>query len=255
MPGFEWIGLQGLNAEAVSGERVVTGQPIMTLVAVPTDGRHYLAAQTTGLDRNRVYRVTAWVKAAADVKVEVELRDGVISRNGQPLNYGFAVFDPAGRLVASSSGLKRHGIEQGLDDWQKIWLDLATTDGQFVLALGVVSRDRRLFKGDGRSGLTFGGIQIARLFPRYPLIPVTERIMIKAHTVVLGALACLLLLLGSEPSQAQRLRASTDPVIFYAAPDGTDWVNDCRSQQNPCTFVYRESDSAILVMKVTKDRS
>jgi hypothetical protein len=162
VPGFEWIGLQGLNAEAVSGERVVTGLPIMTLVAVPTDGRHYLAAQTTGLDRNRVYRVTAWVKAAADVKVEVELRDGVISRNGQPLNYGFAVFDPAARLVASSSaGLKQRGIEQGPDDWQKIWLDLATTDGQFVLALGVVSRDRRLFKGDGRSGLTFGGIQIA----------------------------------------------------------------------------------------------
>jgi len=106
--------------------------------------------------------VTAWVKAAADVKVEVELRDGVISRNGQPLNYGFAVFDPAARLVASSSaGLKQRGIEQGPDDWQKIWLDLATTDGQFVLALGVVSRDRRLFKGDGRSGLTFGGIQIA----------------------------------------------------------------------------------------------
>jgi len=161
VPGFEWIGLQGLNVEAVSGERVVTGQPIMTLVAVPTDGRHYLAAQTTGLDRNRVYRVTAWVKAAADVKVEVELRDGVISRNAQPLNYGFAVFDPAARLVASSSGLKQRGIEQGLDDWQKIWLDLATTDGQFILVLGVVSRDRWLFKGDGRSGLTFGGIQIA----------------------------------------------------------------------------------------------
>jgi hypothetical protein len=162
VPGFEWIGLQGLNAEAVSGERVVTGQPIMTLVAVPTDGRHYLAAQTTGLDRNRVYRVTAWVKAAVDVKLEVELRDGVMLRNGRPANYGIAVFDPATRLVASSSaGLKERGVEEGLDGWQKVWVDLATTDGQFVLALGVVSRDRRLFKGDGRSGLTFGGIQVA----------------------------------------------------------------------------------------------
>jgi hypothetical protein len=58
--------------------------------------------------------------------------------------------------------------------------------------------------------------------------------MIKAHTLVLEAIVFLLLMLGSEPAQAQRLRAST-LVTFYAAPDGKDEGNDCRSQQNPCT--------------------
>jgi hypothetical protein len=58
--------------------------------------------------------------------------------------------------------------------------------------------------------------------------------LIKAHILVLEAVVFLLLLLGGEPAQAQRLRSST-AVTFYAAPDGTDFGNDCRSQQNPCT--------------------
>ena len=41
---------------------VVRGQPILHLVAIPTAGRHYLAARLSGLAENRTHRVTAWVR-------------------------------------------------------------------------------------------------------------------------------------------------------------------------------------------------
>jgi hypothetical protein len=55
------------------------------------------------------------------------------------------------------------GIEQGPHGWQKIWIDLATAKDQLVLAVGIVSRDRSTFKGDGRLELTFGGVEVAPL--------------------------------------------------------------------------------------------
>ena len=151
---FAFIGTQGLNVKVGAGRPVVAGQPILDLVAVPTDGRHYLAAQSTRFDNNRVYRITAWVKAPAGLKVQLEVRDGINSRNGKPANYGVAIFDPTTRSVSTSSTtLKGRGIEQGPDQWQKIWVDLATADGQFVLALGVADRDGKTsFKGNGRLG-------------------------------------------------------------------------------------------------------
>jgi hypothetical protein len=66
------------------------------------------------------------------------MRDG-LNTAGKPNNYGVAVFDPARQTVVSSSaGLNDHGIEQGPDEWRKVWVDLVTTDGQIVLALGLV---------------------------------------------------------------------------------------------------------------------
>ena len=160
--GLAWIGIQGLNAEVEAADPIVAGRPILRLVAVPTEGRHYLAGQSTTLDKNRVYRITAWVKAAPGVKVEIEARDGINPRDGQPVNYGTAIFDPAARTVSTASGgLKDRGVEPGPGEWKKIWIDLKTADGQLVLAFGIISGDRKFFKGDGRVGLTFGGIDIA----------------------------------------------------------------------------------------------
>jgi len=71
-PGFTFIGIQGVNAEIEPADPVVTGQPILRVVAVPTTGRHYWAAEFTGLNKNQVYRITAWVKAPAGLKVEMQ---------------------------------------------------------------------------------------------------------------------------------------------------------------------------------------
>ena len=152
--GVTLIGITGLYAERADGGPVVMGQSVLRLVAVPTEGRHYLAAQSSGLDENRVYRITAWVKAVPGVQVELEVADG-------KANYGKAIFDPAGRRVTSSSAGLNEGVERGPHGWQKIWIDLATANDQLVVVSGIVSRDRSTFKGDGHLGLTFGGIEVA----------------------------------------------------------------------------------------------
>jgi hypothetical protein len=160
--GFAVIGIRGLNAEVEPGDPVVAGQPILRLVAVPTNDRHYLATHSTSLHKNQVYRITAWIKVTAEAKVEMQLSDKLDPRGGQPANQGLATFDPATRVVSISYGnLKGWGIEQGPDGWQKTWVDLATVDGQIVLAFGLVSRKGNVFKGDGRLGLTLGGIEVA----------------------------------------------------------------------------------------------
>src|SRR5215831_1716449 len=136
--GFAFIGIQGLNAEVEAGDPVVVGQRILRLVTVPTTGRHYFAAQSTTLNKNQVYRITAWVKDPAGVKLEMQVSDELVPRHGTPANYGNVIFDPAARTVSSSPGrLKGRGIEQGPDGWQKIWVDLATAGGEMVLAFGL----------------------------------------------------------------------------------------------------------------------
>ena len=46
-----------------------------------------------------------------------------------------ATFDPGRKTVVTASpGLSR-GIEPGPDGWQKIWVDLATTDGQISITV------------------------------------------------------------------------------------------------------------------------
>ena len=160
--GFAFIGIQGLNAEIEEGEAVVAGQRILRLVAVPTTDRHYFAAQSTTLNKDQLYRITAWVRGPAGVKVEMQVSDELKPGGGTPANYGSAIFDPARRTVTSLSGrLEGRGIEQGPEGWQKIWVDLTTAGGEMVLAFGLVSKDRSVFKGDGRLGLTFGGIEAA----------------------------------------------------------------------------------------------
>jgi len=158
--GFALIGIQGLNAQVQEDDPVLLGQTILRLVAVPTESRHYLAAEATKLERDRIYRVMAWVKAAAGATAEMELRDGLDPRDGKPANYAKAGFDLTKlRVVNSSAGLKGSGIEEGPDGWQKIWIDMPTTNGEIVLALGLINRNRSVFKGDGRMDLTFGGIE------------------------------------------------------------------------------------------------
>jgi len=155
-PGFAFIGIVGLNAQVEAGNPVVAGQTILRLVAVPTTGRHYFAAQSTALKKNHVHRIIAWIKARAGVKVQMQVSDK------QTVNYGSVIFNPGARIMSSpSGGLKGRGIEQGPGEWQKIWVDLPTADGEFVLALVLISKERGTFKGDGQLGLTFGGLEVA----------------------------------------------------------------------------------------------
>jgi hypothetical protein len=162
MPGFAPVGILGLNASVEDGSPVVPGQPILRLVAVPTNGRHYLAAHFAALEKKQVYRIIAWVKAPAGLMVAMQASDEPKPRGPTPANYGGAVFDPAGRRVLNASGLiKGRGVEQGPDGWQKIWVDLATSGGELVVLVGLVSKAGIEFTGDGRLTLILGGIEVA----------------------------------------------------------------------------------------------
>ena len=146
-----------MNVQAESGASVVTGQPIMRLVATPQDGFHTMAGQFSGLNRNQVYRVTAWVKPAGGGNVELEASD---QSNGQTLNHAVAIFNLSNRAVVSADGaVKERGIDQGPDGWQKIWLDVMTTGGQIVVSLRPVDGGAVTYKGDGRLGVILGGVE------------------------------------------------------------------------------------------------
>ena len=75
---------------------MASGQRILRLVAVGTDGRHALGARFGGLAPDRLYRAVAWVKAEPGVSVMIEARDTVDPLTGKPSNYGVARFNLGG---------------------------------------------------------------------------------------------------------------------------------------------------------------
>lgn len=156
--GFQWAGIAHLNVQTDTGKSVVAGQPVMRLLATAQDGYHTLAGQFSGLNKNQVYRVTAWVKPEGGGNVEFETSD---RSSGQPLNHAEALFNLSSREVLNTSAaVKERGVDQGPDGWQKVWLNLMTSDGQIIVTLRPANGGAVTFKGDGRLGVTLGGVQI-----------------------------------------------------------------------------------------------
>ena len=155
--GFQWAGIAHLNVQPETGTSVVAGQTIIRIVATPQDGFHTLAGQFSGLNKNQVYRVLAWVKPTGGSNIELEASD---QANGQPLNHAVAIFNLANNAVISADGaMKERGIDQGPDGWQKIWLDLMTSAGQIVISLRPINGGAITYKGDGRLGVVLGGVE------------------------------------------------------------------------------------------------
>jgi hypothetical protein len=156
--GFIWYSVRGLNVQPVNDTPVVRDQQILQLIATPNDNAHSLVARYRGLNKNQVYRVTSWVKSQAGGNVEIAALD---QPDGNPVNNGDVIFDPSSKTFLSAAGVKARGFEQGPDNWQKVWLDIATSDGQFLVAIRAARGDVLSFKGDGTLGLILGGIQVA----------------------------------------------------------------------------------------------
>jgi hypothetical protein len=156
--GFQWAGIAHLNVQTETGTSVVAGQPVMRLLATAQDGYHTLAGQFSGLNKNQIYRVTAWVKPEGGGNVELETSDRA---SGQPLNHAEAMFNLSSREVLSASAaVKERGVDQGPDDWQKVWLDVMTSDGRIIVTLRPANGGATNFKGDGRLGVTLGGVEV-----------------------------------------------------------------------------------------------
>jgi hypothetical protein len=156
--GFIWYSVRGLNVQAVNDTPVVSDQHVLRLLATPNGDAHSLVARYGGLRKNQVYRVTSWVKSEAGGNVEMAALD---QPDGNPINNGDVIFDPSSKTFLGASGVKARGFEQGPDNWQKVWLDIATSDGQFLVAIRAARGDTLSFKGDGTLGLILGGIQVA----------------------------------------------------------------------------------------------
>jgi hypothetical protein len=160
-PGFSWLVIRGLNVQAVGVPSMVAGQPVLRLTATPNDTRHTLAVLLTGLKKNQTYRVAAWVKPVAGSNVEFDALDRPDA--DRPLNSGQVVFDLYNHQVIEDSGLRQRDIEQHPNSWQKIWIDLATSDGQFQVEVRPAKGKAYVFDGDGKLGLILGGIEVEPL--------------------------------------------------------------------------------------------
>lgn len=155
--GFRWEVVRGLNVQAVNTDAMVSGQPVLRLTAIPKDNHHTLAVRLTGLNKNQTYRVSAWVKSVAGGNVELAAFDR--PDTDKPLNNGDAVFDLTNHQVLDASGVQGSDIEQHPNYWQKVWISVATSDGQLLVAVRPISGRTLLYPGDGKLGLILGGIE------------------------------------------------------------------------------------------------
>jgi Serine hydrolase len=155
---FRWAVLLGLNVQVVNADAVVTGQPVLRLIATPKSDRHVLAVRVTGLAKDQTYRIAAWVKPVAGGNVGLFAFDRPDDKS-QP-NSGFALFDLGSHQVLEASGVRERDIEQHSNAWQKVWIDLPTSDGNFLVAIRPLSGGDHQFDGDGKLGVILGGIEV-----------------------------------------------------------------------------------------------
>jgi hypothetical protein len=157
LSAFDWFTVRGLNVKTADENAVVAGQPVLRLVSTSNETGHSLVARYHGLSKNQVYRITAWVRPDAGGNVEVEALD---QPSGTPVNHGLVVADLSSNKFLSVNGPRAQGVEAGPGSWRKVWIDLATTDGQFLVAVRPAKGGTDSYPGDGRLGVTLGGIQM-----------------------------------------------------------------------------------------------
>ena len=154
--GFQWAAIAHLLIRPETAAPVVAGQPVLRLVATPQDGFHTLAGQFSGLNKNQVYRVTAWVKPeGGNIQLEVGNQ-----APGQPIHHLAAVFSLSNHTVLDGDiQVKDGGIDPGPDGWEKIWLNVMTSDGRLDVTLRPANGNVLTFKGDGNLGMILGGVE------------------------------------------------------------------------------------------------
>jgi hypothetical protein len=154
---FDWFVVRGLNVKAADESAVVAAQTVLRLVATPNGTGHSLVAKYHGLNKNQVYRITAWIRPEAGGNVEVEALD---QPSGTPAHRSMIIADLSNSKILSVVGAKAQGLEPGPGNWQKVWIDLPTADGEFLVAIRPAKGNTEAFPGDGRLGVILGGIQM-----------------------------------------------------------------------------------------------
>jgi hypothetical protein len=152
---ISWAGIEGLNASTTGEQAISPGQPVLALVAIPTPGGHYLYARISSLQKDTVYAVGVWLKPGSQALAFLQVTDL------KSTNYGLLFCDLGDRRIFNvQRDVVSRKIEPGRDGWLKLTLVLRTADGVLDVTLGFVdTANSTVFKADGQSALTFGGIE------------------------------------------------------------------------------------------------
>jgi hypothetical protein len=166
-----WDLIWGLSAKADSeSPSVVSGWRPLQLIAVPTvnsdaQNRHALAlASDPLLGPPGLYRVTVWVNPTPGINIQIQIRDSVDPQTGKPANEGEVRFNlSSGSAIMTSGRVLAEGAEPAARGWQKVWVDINSSDGKVYVYLGLLERgsNTHVFKGTGEQ-ILLGGIEITR---------------------------------------------------------------------------------------------
>jgi len=154
-----WDGIEGLNALNMGPGPTGGGNVALSLVATRDSGRHRLGLAFVGVPVNRPIRATAWIKAPRGTRIDVSVRDGE-ELGHAARNSGSAALDLSPPKVLASSGNVRASIEAGPSNWVKVPIEMPSSDGVFVIYLGLLGPDNAAsFSGTGEQ-MIFGGIEM-----------------------------------------------------------------------------------------------
>jgi hypothetical protein len=162
---IRWNLIEGLNVQVLQGTAIVPGQRILRLVAAGENRRHALGVQFGPLDRGRIYRASAWVKAAVGARVMIEAGDIVDLDTKNSLNAGVAQFDLASRSVINCNGdILASGVDVAADGWKKVWVDLRNRHRRIFASIGLLEAPDNydIFAAAGQS-MVLGGFEISPL--------------------------------------------------------------------------------------------
>jgi hypothetical protein len=154
-----WDGIEGLNALIMGVGPTGGGNRALSLVATRDSGRHRLGIAVVGVPVNRPIRATTWIKAPRGTRIGVDVRDGE-ELGHAARNTGSAALDLSPRKVLAASGNVRASVEAGPGDWVKIPIEMSSSDGVFVIYLGLLGPGNAPnFSGAGEQ-MIFGGLEI-----------------------------------------------------------------------------------------------
>lgn len=153
-----WSGIQGVNATvALQDASVIPGEPALKLVALTTDGSHFVDTLIGSLNKNSLYTISVWLKPAPQADVFIQAHDQ------KPTNYGLVVYDLADKKISIKHGdVVDAAVVADQNGWLKLTLALRTADDVLDVMIGFADpAGSTTLKGDGQSALLFGGVAVA----------------------------------------------------------------------------------------------
>jgi hypothetical protein len=157
--GAAWDGIEGVNALIMGPGPTGGGNLALSLVATRDNGRHRLGLALVGVPASRPIRVTAWFKAPQATHMGIDVRDGE-QRGRGPRNSGSAIVDLSSAKVLAASGNARASIEAASGSWMKVAVEMASSDGLFVIYFSLLGPGDNASFGGSREQMIFGGIEI-----------------------------------------------------------------------------------------------